>query len=228
MQPYFLFNNKDSRQFGIVVNKLPVISRAERNIEKIEVEGKNGYLTHDFKTYKSILKSCECTLENIDNIDNVCSWLDGAGEVIFSNQDNRFFKANIINQIDFYTPIKKFKKFIVQFDCQPFGYLRNEQILTTNYKYYQFYNYGNVYSEPIITVYGKGDINIYLNEETIKLKNVEDFITIDTTAYECYKINKSQNDKMYGEFPVVTPGKNTLSVTGNVTKINIKQNTRFL
>lgn len=121
MQPYFIFNNTNSLDMGIVVNKLPQIIKPEKNMEKIEVLGRDGFLTKDYKTYKSTVKSVECTL--IDgNIDKICAWLDGSDEVIFSNESDKIYKATIINQIPFEKIIPVVHRFIVQFECQPLKY----------------------------------------------------------------------------------------------------------
>lgn len=119
--PYFIWNDIDSRDMGIVVNKLPPIIKAERNIEKIEVMGRNGFLTKDYKTYKSVTKSVECTLTN-GNIDKICSWLDGSSDIIFSNERDKLYKATIINQIPLQNIIDKFYNFLIQFECQPLKY----------------------------------------------------------------------------------------------------------
>lgn len=119
MDSYFIFNNINSRDYGIIVNKLPTIIKPSKNIEKIEVIGRNGFLTKDYNTYKSSVKSVECTIKNIDKLDSICSWLDGSGDLIFSNEEDKVYKATIINQIPFSKIIKQWHKFLIQFECQP-------------------------------------------------------------------------------------------------------------
>ncbi|WP_051931540.1 hypothetical protein [Clostridium sp. KNHs214] len=125
MQSYFIFNNTNSLDMGIVVNKLPQIIKSEKNVEKIEVLGRDGFLTKDYKTYKSTVKSVECTLMD-GNIDKICAWLDGSDEVIFSNESDKIYKATIINQIPFEKIIPLAYRFIVQFECQPLKHLKDE------------------------------------------------------------------------------------------------------
>lgn len=101
MEPYFIFKNKSSKDMGIFIDKIPFITKPSKNVEKIEVAGRNGFLTQDYNTYKSTTKSVECTILNLKNIDNICSWLNGSGDLIFSNEDDKIYKATIINQIPF-------------------------------------------------------------------------------------------------------------------------------
>ncbi|NFP92418.1 phage tail family protein [Clostridium sporogenes] len=126
MMPYFIFNNINSLDMGIVVNKLPPIVKAEKNIEKIEVIGRNGFLTQNYGTYKGTVRSIECTLVEGTKIDEVIAWLDGYGDLIVSNRPDRTYKATIINQIPLSQVIPQIHEFIIQFDCQPFGYSLND------------------------------------------------------------------------------------------------------
>jgi len=86
MKPYFIYKNISSLDMGITVNKLPPITKASRDITKIIIPGRDGFLTHDLETYGSTIKSVECTILDISLVDQVLAWLDGSGEVIFSNR----------------------------------------------------------------------------------------------------------------------------------------------
>ena len=115
---------------GILVNELPPITKAARDMTKIVIPGRDGFLTQDFETYQGTIKSVECTILDITLVDQVIAWLDGSGEVIFSNQDDRKYQASIINQIPFSRIIRKWYKFILIFDCQPFAILLQNQTIT--------------------------------------------------------------------------------------------------
>src|SRR3712207_7466005 len=49
--------------------------------------------------------------------------------------------------------------------------------------------------------YAQGDLNINIGKYSIKLLNVQDYITVDSTIQECYKENSNCNNHMYGNFP---------------------------
>ena len=68
--PYFIWKSLISLDKHIMVNKLPDFERPTANIEKIEIPGRDGYLTQDDGTYQGIIKTCECSLDNgsIDDI----------------------------------------------------------------------------------------------------------------------------------------------------------------
>ena len=116
MQPYFIFNDIDSTDY-LIISKLPSIYKPQKDVTKIEIPGRHGFLTQDNGSYKGILKTAECTLINLNNIDFICGWLTGAGDAIFSNDPDKKYKATIINQIEYLKILSTFHSFIIQFDC---------------------------------------------------------------------------------------------------------------
>ncbi|CAM2828090.1 distal tail protein Dit [Hathewaya histolytica] len=266
METGFIWKGIHSSEKGLKIISLPNISTPEERVEKIVVPGRNGYLTTDDNTYEGEVKTVEFDIKH-NNFDDMKQWLNGSGEVIFSNEMDRYYKARIVNKVDLIRVLEKFHSGVVQFDCQPFGYLKDESNIfkiidykfsrdsksinpleSLNYSGGTVYkenesitlykelaakqiiinNTGTIYSEPTITICGTGDITIYINEETIKLKNVEDKITINSEMMECYKNTMPCNNKMYGEFPRFEVGENNISWEGDIKTIDIKKNTRFL
>ena len=163
---------------GILVNELPPIIKAPRDIDKIIIPGRDGFLTEDLKTYGGTVKPCECTILDIDKVDQVLAWLGGSGEVIFSNQLDRKYQTCIINQIPFSRIMWKWYKFIVIFDCQPFAKVLENSVITLIAPG-TIYNGGTHKSKPVVKVYGTGTINLIINGITVILTNVVDYVTID-------------------------------------------------
>lgn len=119
-------------------------------------------------------------------------------------------------------------EFPINFRCQPFGYsIDNEEVIITQ-KDTSIYNYASKESEPIITVFGDGDINLLINEQQVILKGVEGYITIDSTKLRSYKDLENQNSKKIGNFPVLKVGENNINWDGNITKIVITPNYRWI
>ena len=89
-------------------------------------------------------------------------------------------------------------------------------------------NPGTVAAEPVITVYGSGEITLMVDQTIVELDGVDGSITIDSTLQEAYTGTTLHNESMSGDFPLLKPGANGVSWTGNVTKIVIKPNWRYL
>lgn len=233
-EPYFIFKDIDSRNMKVLVNKLPSITKPEKNIDKIEVRGRDGFLTQDYGTYKSYIKPVECTLLDINYVDALCSWLDGSGKVFFSNEPDKFYKATIINSIPINKALVNYSRFLVQFEVQPFKYLNCEPIiLTKNDSIDYIYNMGTVATQPYIKVVGNGLIALTINNKTIELENIEGYVELDSEIEECFKDTGAErvencNNKMIGEFPIFKTGKNVINFTGAVSRVEITPRWRCL
>lgn len=225
-QAYFIFNNISSEDY-LMVNKLPPIIKAQKDIQKIEIEGRDGFLTQDNSSYKSIIKPVECTIFNLDDLDFICGWLDGSGDVIFSNEPDKIYKATLINQIPLDKIAWVFHTLLIQFDCQPHKYpIENNPIILTSSG--TIYNSGNTSSKPIIKIYGNGNIDLNINSNVINLLNVSEYVTINSDLVDAYKDTMLFNNQMIGEFPELIKGNNLISWSGTVTKVEIIPNFRYL
>lgn len=225
---YFVFKNISSEDY-LGITKLPSILKAEKDINFIEIEGRDGVLTQDLGSYRSVVKTVECTIKDLTQIDFICSWLDGNGEVIFSNEPNKKYKATIKNQIEFTQLVSTYDyhKFIIQFDCQPHGYSIDDSIITLT-SAGTIYNSGSANSKPIVKVFGTGAITLAINGNIINLTNVIEYVTINSDLVDCYKDTLLKNNDMNGDFPILVTGNNTISWTGTVTKVEIIPNFRYL
>lgn len=225
MSAYFIFKGINSSDY-LIVNKLPPIVKPTKDIEKIEVQGRDGFLTQDNGTYRGILKPTECAIRDLSNIDFICSWLSGSGDVIFSNEPDKKYKATIINQIDFNKILWDFHDFIIQFECQPHKYALTNSIITLTTSG-TVNNTGTKNSKPVLKLYATGTVDLTINSSVIHLTNISSYVIIDSDLLDCYKDTLSMNNNMVGEFPELVPGNNTISWTGSVTKLEITPNWRW-
>lgn len=227
---WFSFKGKDSRDFGILISAAPEKMRAERRVEQVTIPGRNGELTVDEGTYAPYVISVECSTRGSENLDEILAWLDGTGELILCTEPDKVFRASIYNKISVADMIYLYNSFLLQFRVQPFKYSVNaagdalELTAPTTIR-----NSGTVYSEPLITVYGSGDITLNINGNPYPLRNVDGNITIDSEMMEVFKGSTNQNSKYGGaEFPRFEVGQNEIRWTGNVSKIKIQPRWRWL
>lgn len=221
----FIWNGISSDDLGVKVVTLPSISLSSEDIEEITIEGRDGFLT-DFKGYSGDTKQVEADYYG-NNPYALCDWLRGNGEVIFSNQEEFYYKARISNQIPLEETIRKqMYNFIIQFRCQPFKYFingKNKKTITVNQT--TLNNFGNFKALPIITVYGSGNITININGRAFTISNLSNSITIIS---EIEEVLDGKGKLMEGYFPYFDPGKNTITWSGNVTKLEVTPNWRVI
>ena len=180
--------------------------------------------------YDDLVLTAQCMLENMERYEEIASYLRGSGKVTFANRPEGYYEARIVNQIPFEKILRgnPHRSFAVNFRCKPFWYQENvpEITLTTSGAFVT--NPGSVFSEPVITVYGSGEITLMVGMTIVELDGIMDCITLDSPLMEAYKGATGMNGCMSGDFPTLLPGKNAISWTGNVTKVVIQPNWRYL
>jgi len=222
---YFIFKDKSTIDFDIIVNKLPDIESPEEEGEYIKVPGRDGYLFQSDGCYSELNKKTEITLKNLDKVNNIKSWLTGEGKLILSSEPDVFYKARIKEKLN----IKRAKSVWeadINFICKSFGYIHTGQDVITLEAETELYNQGTYKSKPIITVYGTGDITLTVNSKNIILTNITDHITLNSEIEEAYRDLLNMNNSMLGEFVEFETGTNQISWTGNVIKIEVTPNWR--
>ncbi len=229
MAAHFIWNGIDSQSKKILVRKLPDIIRPAQRTTEVIVPGRSGVLRTIDGGYDQVIRACECVVMKGADIDDICDWLLGGGNVTFSNQPDRYFKAYISNQIPFGQVLRgnPHRSFIVQFFCEPFGYVTDASIITMTTGGIVI-NPCNIYSDPKITVYGNGDIDLVTGNNIVFLSDVNDSITIDSEMMDVYKENEFLNHKMSGHFPVLPVGGSSIIWSGDVIKVVIEPRWRWL
>ena len=116
----------------------------------------------------------------------------------------------------------------MNFRCKPFWYPKSAATITLTSSTSFVTNPGNVYSEPIITVRGSGEITLMVGTTIVELSDISGSITLNCELKDAYTGVFTANSKVSGEFPVLQPGSNAVSWSGNVSSVEIKPNWRYL
>lgn len=224
-----LWNNVDLRTKGIIVENIPTIIKGKKRIETYEVEGKNGLLMVDKGTYDSFIVSLSCHFNEIHDIDEIKSFLDGYGKLTIDGE--REYEAIINNQIDFEEVLRSgFRKFPLQFLCNPIAHdIESTSVEITEPTSLTINQTANTY--PIITIEGTGDVVVYINNKAFNLYdlNSEYTYTLDCNAKEIVdQLGRNCSNQMRYDFPYLKPGENTISYTGTITSFEIEYKKAYL
>ena len=232
MTDYFIWNGVDCRTKGIHVSELPPITIPLERSKQTNVPGRPGSLTQleGDDVYDDMILTATCFIADPAQIPAIAAWLKGKGTVTFANRTGGYYKARIANQIPFEKVLRgnPHCSFAVNFRCYPFWYQENVSDVTITTSGDTITNPGSVYSEPLITVYGSGNITLMVGTTIVELTDVSSSIVLDCALKEAYKGTTLMNDHMSGDFPVLKPGLNAVSWSGNVTRIVISPRWRFL
>lgn len=231
MNDWFSWNGVRCTEFGIHVSEQPPITLPSERATFTNVPGRSGSLTtlEGDEVYDDLLLTATCFISDPSRIPEIAAWLRGSGTVTFANRQGGFYHARVVNQISFEKILRgnPHRSLAVNFRCQPFWYMADVQPITLTTSGTFVNNPGSVSSEPVITVYGSGEVTLMVGMTIVELE-ISGSITLDTPLMEAYSGSASMNSAMSGDFPVLLPGQNAVSWTGNVTKVEIQPNWRSL
>lgn len=124
----FTFNNQNSADFGIILELPHHMLIPPKRSERMEIPLRSG--SYDLSTkpiYNDRTITCDCAYIGTSNeklredARNISWWLSQKGKLIFSDEPDKHYNAEVISEI----PIEeqfKIGRFTLDFICEPFAY----------------------------------------------------------------------------------------------------------
>ena len=221
MEPYFLYNGIDSRNKGLWVKELPAPTRAEERVDVIEIPGRAGHVTikEGENIHKSYLRECIVQAPATADFNAILSWLSGSGPVVFSNEDNRVYFAEITAEVRFDKISNSLKEATIPFYVQPHkGKYPTESNVVINGTSGSITNPGDVASSPIVVieVTGGGSIQINIGNSAMAFSSAPSYLRVDCGAGIVTTNNGSLWQGVYsGDFFSIGPGANTVTLSSS-------------
>lgn len=232
---YLIWKGKDSRDIkGLIICELPPITKPPMRVAETTIDGVDGSMLEELG-YASYDKGIAIGLTRDANINEVIEYFTGSGEVVFSNEGDKCYKAIIANQID-YARLVRFRTATVVFRVQPFKYLYQEAVSVVDnadntLNSAVVINIGNYTAKPVMEIEGSGEVVLSVNGSTLfryTFPEGENTVVIDSEKQDAYVGVNLKNRNMIGEFPVLDKGTNTISWDGSITKMIITSKSRWL
>ena len=229
---YIIWNGKDSREIkGLLISELPPISKPRMRVKETVIDGVDGSIIEELG-YESYDKPIAIGLKIGADIDEIIEYFIGNGEVIFSNEPNKYYRASIINGID-YARLSRYRVAKIIFRVQPFKYDNEELEIYNNANGQEMnvVNAGNYFSKPLITIKGTGKVVLSVNGNMIcdyTFPEKEDTVILDCEKQDAYLGSLLKNRNMNGDFPVLQKGNNVISWSGTVERISVTRYSRWL
>ena len=215
---------------GCVVTDFGKVEAARPKGEKTELFGVNGsyrVLEGSFASYERtfilhVKKMVEISniLDKFQSNDNILEFSYQLGSLVYAN----FITAS-------FEPFGNHAwKLEIKLDMQPFRYPKNfAPVVLTSAGTID--NIGTVYSEPVIEIEGNGDVSLTIGRKTMHLSIIGK-ATIDCRQGKQNIFNANgavQNTlRKRGGFFEIPVGRNGVTFTGNVRKVTIRPNWRYL
>lgn len=239
MIPYIVINGVSSRTInGLIIQTLPPISKPKIRTTVEEIDGRDGDVVTTLG-YAAYDKTFTIGLAGDYNVDDVISYFNTSGQVIFSNEADKYYNFAMYEVIDF-NKLLRFKTATVTMHVQPFKYSSEEGAINwTNTNQALYYNadirnIGNVYSKPKLTITGSGTITVYLG--LVQILEIALSGTTETIIIDVESMNATDpagnylNRQVTGDYSnlIFNVGVNNIRVVGTLTSVSIERYSRFI
>lgn len=198
--------------------------------EIVEIFGMNGSHRVLDGSYKSYERTVSFYLPKLIDISTIIEkFHDGKNEIVFGYQPDSLFYAEYISA-SYHKNGPHAYTLDVKLLMHPFRYPKSvEPVVLTSPGTID--NIGTVYSEPIIEIEGNGDVSLTIGRKTMHL-TISNKAMIDCRQGKQNIYNATgavQNTlRKRGGFFEIPVGRNGVTYTGNVRKVTIRPNWRYL
>lgn len=115
-----LNGEKSTNVKGLIIQSLPPITKPKMRTSKEEIDGRDGDIVTKLG-YAAYDKEVSIGLHGDFDVDDAIAFLDSEGEVVFSNEPDKYYRYQILDQIDF-NRLVRFRTANVKMHVQPFKY----------------------------------------------------------------------------------------------------------
>lgn len=228
-----IFNGLSSEDYGIKVWQPPTYTIPERDYEIVHVPGRDGDIVLDKGSYKNTVRSYvvsfgKCDKEDFTLLANGLSeWLHSCSGYarLEDSYEPEYYRLALYQETnDIINAYHKAGQTTIKFNCKPQRFLKSGdnviRFITNGY----LQNPTFFESRPILTIYGNGNGTVQLGEYVITLKDVDEYIVVDSELMDAYKgtINCNSKIELNGNFPRLTKGRNDISFAGGITAVEVK------
>lgn len=221
------FDGHYLQEYGCVITEPPVRPFPKRRYEKQSVYGRSGDLIIDSESYDNIQITYKAVtipgLYGSRSIDEILSeiknWLCSSVEyrkLYDTELPDGFYYAFCSGISDAVCTFDDMYEFSITFDCKPFFYFDSGQQIITAGQSITLFNLGNISSKPLLQIHMSvsGTVGISVNNGTSStILNVNNDVYIDSERQLIYSAGSDKSDDFYGDYPIFSPGRNTLSIS---------------
>lgn len=226
MLSYIYYNNQNSNDLGLIIEKTPDIPSTNIKYATIDIDGgetltKNqGFNDITLKFDFAYFAGPEEYMMKKSRID---TWLlNSIGNyLIYSLDEFTAYKVKQVQIDNTTTTSRILRHFSVTFTCTGLKYMASGLKPIEVINGMTLNNFGSYEAKPLIKIYGSGNITVTIGGKSFTINNVSSYVSVDSEIKECYKDSTNKGRDMAGDWPVLPIGLNTISWTGNITKVEI-------
>lgn len=228
MRNYFIFDEEDSRNYGVYISGQAVFDAPARRGEQIQIPGRNGSLHLDEGCFEDLELKYPAFIvrgfdDNMQRLRNMLLSKNGYCKLYDSYNPDEYRLARYSSGMEVKpTSTLKEGRFDIVFDCHPQRFLATGETKRTFTESGTITNPTLFEARPLIRVYGTGVLGIGSQSVTINTANV--YTDIDSEIQDAFKGTVSCNNYIElsgNKFPVLHPGDNGITLGTGITKVEI-------
>ena len=224
-----IFNNKSSADCRIQVAHPPGYAYPERDYTITHIPGRNGDIIQDNGCYKNVERTYEVSFdapnEDFATYANaVSAWLHsttGYARLEDSYEPNYYRMATYKESNIFENLYNQAGTANIVFECKPQRFLKTGDNTITIQNSLTIMNPTGFEAYPLFKVTGTSGV-LTVNGNSITFSSIDDFVMLDCELQDAYKETTNKNSTVSGTFPVLKPGSNTISWTGDISSVTMK------
>jgi len=204
----------------------------KRDVNAIQVPGRDGDLMIDNGRYDSIIRSIPCRIEapshiNVETlISQINNWLVNDAsfhEFEWANDPEFKYLARVEGDVISQRILSRYGKTAIDFRIHPIKYLRSSLLERQITSGINVLNQFNVDAKPLIRIVGSGDITINIGGRALELRRIGGGCIIDSENQTITTLNGQVTlfERMYSPFPVLHAGNNQVTFTRNDIQVFI-------
>lgn len=225
---FIVLDDFNTQSKNVRVMELGAKRPSSLKYDKSEAYGQDGYTKVSEDAYKGFERTSRLLINNIYVYDEFMhKFYQGKDVKVYYSDDGYKFRYGTISDLEDVVIIGENREITLTIDLQPFKYGKPATIDITKKK--TIYNVGNVYTMPILKVYGNGRGRIYIDEQVIDL-DVNQFLIVDNVRQDIFDKDglRANSRRKSGDFPMrIRKGENIISFDGAITKIEMELNWRW-
>lgn len=223
MRDFFTYNGISSAAFGCYVANANQFDSPARDVESIEVPGRNGALTLDNGRYLNQTLTYSMYVRGdirnkIMGLRNALTETKGYLRLEDSYNPQEFYLARYIDSFSVSQSDRYRAGFSVTFDRKPQRFLKSGEEMISFTAGGSLLNETMQTAKPLLRVYGTGSFTI--NGATMTISSANVYTDIDCDIMDAFKGSTNCNGNISGTFPDLAPGDNAVTLNG-VSKIEI-------
>ena len=157
-----------------------------------------------------------------------CFVLMDASAISFSGEPGLFRYIKHVEVSPLAREMGSWNMFQADLTCAPFTYLDAGLKSATLNASGTLLNPGLLPADPVITVFGTGQLELTINSTKHVVASPAGQVTLDSARLVGHVAGKAQSDALTGAFPQLQPGTNQIEFGAGVSKIVVQPNWRTL